>query len=127
MRYHIKMRIVGPIFVPGTPQTFGDKKYEEPWKEKIAQEVKKSYTSNLPIKNEVQIHLVFYVFEKRNVDLDNLIKPCIDAIGSVLFGKRKGASRVWDTDDYLVRKIFAEKESVGKKNEECVRIVVKGL
>lgn len=121
-------RTVVSVFVPGSPQTFGDKKYEEPWKITIARKVKKSCSSSeLPIKDKVQSHLIFYLFRERRVDLDNLIKPCLDAIGSVLFEKRKGARSIWDTDDYLVFKIIAEKKIVSKKNEEGVKIVISQL
>lgn len=115
------------IFVPGAPQTFGDKMYEEPWKNIVAQKVRESSQSELPIKNEVQVHLVFHLVEERRVDLDNLIKPCLDAIGSVLFERRKGGRTTWDTDDYWVFKIIAEKRMVSKNSEEGVKIVVSRL
>ncbi|KPV62824.1 MAG: Endodeoxyribonuclease RusA [Candidatus Bathyarchaeota archaeon BA1] len=115
------------VFVPGSPQTFGDKRYEEPWKIRIAQKVKESCSSELPIKDKVQVHLIFYLFRERRVDLDNLIKPCLDAIGSVLFEKRKGARSNWDTDDYWIFKIIAEKNIISKENQEGAKIVISQL
>jgi Holliday junction resolvase RusA-like endonuclease len=120
-------REVVSVFVSGAPQTFGDKTYEEPWKNIVAKEVRESCSSELPIENQVQVHLVFHLLKERRVDLDNLMKPCLDAIGSVLFKRRKGGTSTWDTNDHWVFKIIAEKKMVSKKSEEGVKIVISQL
>lgn len=63
--------IIGPIFVSGRPQTFGDKKYEEPWKKRIASEIEKSHKDKPKVKEKVQVFLKFFIL--RNGKLISII------------------------------------------------------
>ncbi len=119
--------IIESIFISGRPQTFGDKRYEDPWKTRIASEIKKQFGDKPKVKEKVQLVLKFFIFKNRKVDLDNLIKPCMDAVGSVIFEHRGRTQSIWDTDDVWVYKIIAEKELVETEDAEGVEIKVERL
>jgi len=115
--------ITGPLFVQGKPRTYGDRKTEEPWKTKISNEIRTKWGTRKPVREKVQVDLKFYIL--RDLDLDNLIKPCIDGMGNALFERRKGRSSPWDTEDTWVWKIIAEKVEVTNENDEGVEITIK--
>lgn len=101
------------------------KQLKEPWKEKISARIREEWRNNGYIIEKIQINLTFFIHNKRNPDLDNLIKPCIDGIGSVVFEKRKGGrSSIWNTEDKWVYKIIAEKIHVENNNQEGVKILI---
>lgn len=117
--------IIGPLFVEGKPETFGDRKTEEPWKIIISEAIKTKWGIRKHVRERVQIDLKFYIHLPRDPDLDNLIKPCIDSVGNVLFERRKGARSRWDTEDRWVWKINAEKFQVTNENDEGVEIAIR--
>jgi len=117
--------IVGPLFVNGSPKTFGDRRTEEPWKRQLSDAIKEECGTREPAKEKVQVDLNFRVHPPRDPDLDNLIKPCIDGVGNALFEQRKGGCSQWDTDDRWVWRITAEKVRVGSESDEGIEITVR--
>ena len=117
--------MMGPFFVKGRPETFGDRKTEEPWKIKISNEIKTKWGTRKPIREKIEVDLKFYIQLLRDPDLDNLIKPCIDGVGNALFEARKGGRSRWDTDDRWIWKIIGEKVQVENETNEGVEVTVK--
>ena len=117
--------IIGPLFIKGSPAAFATAR-EILWKKTLANEIKRIWESREHIKEPVQINLKFFVWRRRaEPDLDNLIKPCIDGIGSILFVRRRGGrNSVWNTEDKWVYKIIAEKIQVENENEEGIEIII---
>ena len=63
-----------------------------------------------PLRQDCTVELSFYLSSPRlyQVDLDNLVKPAIDALAVAIF-ERGSTGRRYDHQDIWVRKIVAEK------------------
>ncbi len=58
-------------------------------------------------------------------DLDNLLKPAIDAIGSVLFKPAKsGHQTVWNADDHWIYAFVATKEAAASEDACGLEVLV---
>ena len=106
------MRLLGPIFITGAPAPFATEEREKKWKETVAGGIKNAWPERSYVAEPCEILLTFFLAREKldDTDLDNLLKPCIDAIGSVIFAPAsRGRRSRWNRDDHWVRRIVAEK------------------
>ena len=104
--------LIGPVLVRGLPAPFATAREKE-WKESVADQIEAVW--NRPhIERPCEVTLVFALLEQKAAvtDLDNLLKPAIDAIGSVLFKPARAGHQVrWNADDHWIYRFIAEKKS----------------
>ena len=103
--------LVGPVFLKGLPAPFATSR-EVQWKESVAQQMEAAWRGRLHIERPCEVRLVFRLPpDKAEVtDLDNLLKPAIDAIGSILFKPAQRGHQVrWNADDHWIYRFIAEK------------------
>jgi len=104
--------LIGPVLVRGLPAPFATAREKE-WKESVADRIGAVW--NRPhIERPCEVTLVFRLPPNKAevTDLDNLLKPAIDAIGSVLFKPARMGHQVrWNADDHWIYRFIAEKKS----------------
>ena len=104
--------LVGPVFVMGLPAPFASESREREWKEKIAETMGTAWAGRPFIESPCEVTLLFRLplVKAEETDIDNLLKPAIDAIGSVLFRPaRRGHQVRWNADDNWIYRLTAEK------------------
>ena len=102
---------LGPVLVRGLPAPFATAR-EKSWKETVADQKKVAWHGRPYIERACEVNLVFRLPQDKaeDTDIDNLLKPAIDAIGSVLFKPARRGHRVrWNADDNWIYKLTAEK------------------
>ena len=108
----------GPVFLRGVPAPFAAEQREKDWKNSVRAQVLEAWTRD-PIEEPCQIRLRFLLppDKAEHTDLDNLLKPAIDAIGSVLFKPaRSGRQVVWNADDHWIYGFVATKEAASSED-----------
>ena len=113
------MERFGPTFVSGMPAPFATAR-EVAWKEAVREQVSAIWAREF-IEEPCELRLRFLLPPEKaeETDLDNLLKPCIDALGSVLFRPaRRGHRTVWNADDHWVYRFVAEKQPA-PRTEDC--------
>ena len=103
--------LVGPVFLKGLPAPFATSREVE-WKESVAEQMEVAWRGRPHIESPCEVSLVFRLPPDKAAvtDLDNLLKPAIDAIGSVLFKPaRMGRQVRWNADDHWIHRFIAEK------------------
>ena len=104
--------IVGPVYISGLPAPFASESREKQWKEKIADTMETAWAGRPFIESPCEVTLLFRLplDKAEETDIDNLLKPAIDAIGSVLFRPaRRGHQVRWNADDNWIYRLVAEK------------------
>ncbi|KPJ50193.1 MAG: hypothetical protein AMJ38_02110 [Dehalococcoidia bacterium DG_22] len=86
---------------------------EKEWKEKVFAASRKSFEEggySQPVGEDCTVELNFYLSRPRlyQLDIDNLLKPAIDALGTAIFHPGK-TGRQYDSEDVWIRKIVAQK------------------
>jgi len=86
---------------------------EKAWKEKVFTASRSSFEAggySQPIGEDCTVELNFYLsrFRLYKLDIDNLLKPAIDALGTAIFHPAK-TGRQYDSEDVWIRKIVAQK------------------
>src|SRR4030042_4639994 len=86
---------------------------EKVWKEKVFAASKNEFEAGCypqPIREDCTVELNFYLSRLRlyQLDIDNLLKPAIDALGTAIFHPGK-TGRQYDSEDVWIRKIAAQK------------------
>ena len=106
-----KQVLLGPIFVAHHPYTYGDKKYEEPWKEAVAAECHKAWLGKPRLQEPVHVRLMFYL--RRDYDLTGLLESTVNGIANAIFPPSKygGHKTKWNYDDRWVYSIQALKQT----------------
>jgi Holliday junction resolvase RusA-like endonuclease len=106
-----KIVLLGPIFVEHHPYSYGDKKYEEPWKQAVADEVRKHWLGRPLLERPVRLKLKFYVDIYKDYDLTGMLESTVNAIANVIFPPRRGGHRTpWNHEDKWVYEIEALKK-----------------
>ncbi len=86
---------------------------EKVWKEKVFAASRNSFEAggySQPIREDCTVELNFHLSRARlyQLDIDNLLKPAIDALGTAIFHPGK-TGRQYDSEDMWIRKIVAQK------------------
>ena len=86
---------------------------EKEWKEKVFAASRKSFEEggySQPVGEDCTVELNFYLSRPRlyQLDIDNLLKPAIDALGTAIFHPGK-TGRQYDSEDVWIRKMVAQK------------------
>jgi len=86
---------------------------ENAWREKVFAASKSGFEArgySQPIREDCTVELNFYLSPLRlyQLDIDNLLKPAIDALGTAIFPPGK-TGRQYDSEDVWIRKIVAQK------------------
>ena len=86
---------------------------EKVWKERVFAASKNEFEAGgypQPIREDCTVELKFYLSRLRlyQLDIDNLLKPAIDALGTAIFHPGK-TGRQYDSEDVWIRKIVAQK------------------
>jgi Holliday junction resolvase RusA-like endonuclease len=86
---------------------------EKVWKEKVFAASSNSFEEggySQPIREGCTVELAFYLSRARlyRLDIDNLLKPAIDALGTAIFPPGKTGQQ-YDSEDVWIRKIVAQK------------------
>jgi len=118
--------LLGPVIVHGRPAPFATSG-ELGWKEAVAKQIAASWGTRPHIEFPCEVKLRFRLprVKAEATDLDNLLKPTIDAIGSVLFKPaRAGHQTRWNTDDHWIYRFVAEKTSEDAHGDVGVEITV---
>ena len=105
--------LIGPVLVRGLPAPFATAREVE-WKETVAEQIESVWLGRPHIESPCEVSLVFRLPPNKAevTDLDNLLKPAIDAIGSVLFKPARMGHQVrWNADDHWIYRFIAEKKS----------------
>ena len=103
--------LLGPVAVRGLPAAFATSG-EIRWKESVADQIEVAWHGRPHIESPCEVTLIFRLpLDKAEIiDLDNLLKPAIDSIGSVLFKRAKRGHQVrWNADDHWIYRFIAEK------------------
>ena len=122
------MERFGPIFVSGIPAPFATAR-EVDWKNGIRNQVLAAWRRDF-LEERCQISLRFLLPPDKaaTTDLDNLLKPCIDALGSVLFKPaRQGRRSIWNADDHWIYRFEATKEAAQSASGCGVEITVEAF
>ena len=104
--------LLGPVFITGTPAPFASEGREVRWKETVAEQMARLWHGRSFIEEPCEVDLLFRLPSAKaaETDVDNLLKPAIDAIGSVLFKPaRRGHQVRWNADDHWIYRFTAEK------------------
>jgi hypothetical protein len=123
--YHYRL---ARFTVPGSPSGFGERggdPYE--WRIRCRDVARAAFAGlPLPLSQPVKVRCVFRVLRKaRAHDLDNLVKPLIDALSAAgLFPESKSGGRKseWNRDDSWVYALDVEKELVDERGETEVEV-----
>ena len=118
--------LFGPILVRGLPAPFATRREKE-WRATVAANVKTAWHGGSHIRRPCEISLTFRLPpDKVEVtDIDNLLKATIDGIGSVLFERARTGHQVpWNTEDYWIFKLVAEKVSEADPERVGVEVMV---
>lgn len=109
--------------VRGRPVTFGNAAKEAPWKAAVAEAIG---THDVPVgarfQVEVEFRLPVPVTRNDAWDLDNLLKPTLDALGGVVGWRRWNGPR--QADDERIDRIVASKRTVRDGESVGARIRV---
>jgi len=86
---------------------------EKEWKGKVLAASRDSFEEAghaEPIREDCSVHLDFYVSRLRlyQLDIDNLLKPAIDAMGTAIFPAGR-TGRQYDSQDVWIRELVAHK------------------
>ena len=102
--------LLGPIFVAHHPYTYGDKKYEEPWKKAVAVECRRAWHGKPRLQERVRLKMKFHL--QRDYDLTGLLESTVNGIANAIFPPSKygGHKTEWNYDDRWVYSIEASKE-----------------
>lgn len=102
--------LLGPIFVAHHPYTYGDKKYEEPWKKAVAAECRNTWLGKPRLQEPVHLRLRFYL--QRDYDLTGLLESTVNGIANAIFPRSRygGYKTEWNYDDRWVYSIEASKQ-----------------
>ena len=122
------MERFGPVFVSGIPAPFATAR-EVDWKNEIRKQMLKVWGRGF-LEEPCQTSLRFLLLPDKaaTTDLDNLLKPCIDALGSVLFKPaRQGHRSIWNADDHWIYRFVATKEPAQSAENCGVEITVEEL
>ena len=117
--------LLGPVLVKGLPAAFATAR-EVHWKETVADQIQAIW-SKPHIEAPCEVEMVFALPPNKAAvtDLDNLLKPAIDAIGSVLFKPARTGHQVrWNADDHWIYRFIAEKRSEGDSERTGVEVTV---
>ena len=119
------MERFGPVFVTGIPAPFATAR-EVAWKNAVREQIMAIWHhSYLEEPCQVDLRFVLPPEKAAETDIDNLLKPCIDALGSVLFKPaRRGHQVIWNADDHWIYKLVAVKEAASSPDGCGVEIVV---
>ena len=113
------MERLGPVFVAGVPAPLATGR-EVDLKKEIREQLLKVWRRGF-LEEPCQANLRFLLPPDRaaTTDLDNLLKPCIDALGRVLFRPaRRGHRSIWNADDHWIYRFVATKEAA-QSAESC--------
>ena len=116
--------LIGPVLVRGLPAPFATAREVE-WKETVAEQIESVWLGRPHIEAPCEVELLFALPPNKAMvpDLDNLLKPAIDAIGSVLFKPARMGHQVrWNADDHWIYRFIAEKRS--EMNSERIGVEV---
>ena len=119
--------LVGPVFVRGLPAPFATSR-EVAWKESVADQMEPAWRGRPHIESPCEVTLVFRLPPDKAAvtDLDNLLKPAIDAIGSVLFKPARTGHQVrWNADDHWIYRFIAEKQAAGDSDKIGMEVIVR--
>ncbi|WP_437717269.1 RusA family crossover junction endodeoxyribonuclease [Sorangium sp. So ce448] len=81
--------MVKEIVVFGTPVTLQSKNAQrrESWKSKVAQAARDVVLEDeLVVGAEVSAVIIYFYFDDTDIDLDNIAKPILDALPSIVYG-----------------------------------------
>ena len=119
------MERFGPIFVSGVPAPFATAREVE-WKNLIREQMLAIWNRGFVEEPcEVQLRFALPPAKAAETDIDNLLKPCIDALGSVLFKPaRRGHQVIWNADDHWIYKLVATKEAAPSEDARGVEIMM---
>jgi hypothetical protein len=121
---------IATIDLDGSPSEFGEPGgHWEKWRERFRDQSKKSFAGlRLPIAHPVRLVCYFRVLSSAKAhDLDNLLKPLIDALGAAgLFPRTRTGGKLseWNTEDGWVYSVEADKELVESNAGTHVEIYV---
>ena len=119
--------LVGPIFLKGLPAAFATSREVE-WKESVAEQMEAAWHGRPHIESPCEVSLAFRLPSNKAAvtDLDNLLKPAIDAIGSVLFKPaRMGRQVRWNADDHWIYRFIAEKAAEDESEKVGMEVLVR--
>jgi len=86
---------------------------EKEWKEKVFGASRSRFEAEgycQPLREDCTVELDFYLSRLRlyQLDIDNLLKPAIDALGTAIFPPSR-TGRQYDSEDVWIRKVVARK------------------
>ena len=119
------MNRFGPVLLQGIPAPFATSREVE-WRNAVRNQLLPAWKGG-HIVEPCQVRLRFLLPREKaeQTDLDNLLKPAIDAIGSVLFKPaRSGRQTVWNADDHWIYAFAATKEAVLNDSECGVEVTL---
>ena len=119
------MKRFGPVLLKGVPRPFATSREVE-WKNAVRNQLLAVW-AGAHIEEPCQVRLRFLLPRDKaeQTDLDNLLKPAIDAIGSVLFKPaRLGRQVVWNADDHWIYAFAATKEAATNDGECGVEVTL---
>jgi len=101
--------LLNAVRVHRHPYTYGDKKHEEPWKQAVANEVRRHWHGGY-LERPVRVSLRFFL--ARDYDLTGMLESTVNGIAHVAFppSKKGGAKTKWNHQDEWVYEIAASKE-----------------
>ena len=125
------MEVVGPVFVEARPAvTPGDKRGAElvkEWTTAIAKGLGSVWKEGYHLTQPCQIDLKFFLEPSRvkDSDLDNLLKPCIDAIARVIFRGELRRNNQYVAEDFWIYRLTAEKAAAADMSSVGVEITIR--
>ena len=121
---------IATVDLAGSPSEFGERGgHWERWREHFRDQAKESFAGlRLPVAHPVRLVCHVRVLRRaRAHDLDNLLKPLIDALGAAgLFEKTRTGGKLseWNTADGWIYSIEADKELVDSHAGTHVEVYV---
>jgi hypothetical protein len=108
--------LLGPVFVNHHPYTYGDAKYDSPWKEAVAAKCDEAWQGRAMLREQVHLRIRFYL--KNDYDLTGLLESTVNGIANAIFPMSAGGGpkTKWNHDDRWVHSIEASKELTNDKH-----------
>ena len=115
------------------PRTFGDENYEGPWRNHIADHVRRERAKGRMPGSHIratksdrfEVWMVFRLIrDSRPQDLDNLSKPVLDTLFCDSYSRKHVKGSLYTVDDSQIWKLHLEKKVVSNEKEEGVSIVI---
>ncbi len=121
--------ILPPLFIKGLPAAFAASR-EVWWKETVADAIEAVWSSRDYVERPCEVLLEFHLPPDKAAitDVDNLLKPTIDALGAAIFRPAlRGHRTRWNADDHWIYRFVAEKFAAVNDDEVGLRICVNEL